>query len=255
MNPESNPETNGAADNPAAAPPPPGMEGQPVPGQTQPPPRIPSLSDKINWPTFGWLELTITLVLVGMVAGYFFTLTSWHQKWLEGRRQKKKWIAAQAGLDRAGLNPAEMESLEILADAQNQGELLDFLSIPPHLEISLHETLKHEPPERWGFTTRLRQAFRYQSYNLQIPLVSTRQLSLGDHVRITLWGGVMPKNYYGRVVESTLSNFAVELGGGGLEDAWEKKPEMDLYVLRSPDLETPFPCQVGGPSEQETRIV
>ncbi len=214
-----------------------------------------TIFDQIELPEFSLLEgvlIGASMVFFALYLLLIVLLDGWQK--LRARRGKQMaWL--ENWLKEAQLSPTETEALDRLAGEASATARYKLLSDPVRFETRVHEETVAGAPPSGNFVERLRESLRFDSHNLQVPVVSTRQFLPADAIRLTLWQGGLPHHFYGKVVECGQEAFAVEVRPEAVQLVTAAGAAVDLVYLRGLGLEYPFVALAARPGRRPDRLV
>ncbi|HKI98508.1 MAG TPA: hypothetical protein VKB51_08565 [bacterium] len=213
----------------------------------------PRILEYVKFSRFHWWEIGAIAVVLGALLGYALLAVVLDRRARARRRKHKQLSRLEAWLDAWRLEPDEEEALWELAGQRKPLALYALLAEPLRFERAVHEALisgKHLP-----FTERVRDALGYRSDNLSCPVVSTRQLMVGDHLRFAVWEEGRPQHHYAIVTAVSAAGLAVELTEAGFRDVTSARGETELFFLRGNDLEVRFPLAVRTADAERHRLL
>lgn len=211
--------------------------------------------DVIKLPEFTLLEGALivgSLITLGLYLMLIVYLDA-REKRKARRAKQMAWL--ERWLEHLSLSSHELGFLDNLAGKSTPAARYDLLSSPTRLEFRLQEALSEGREIDPSFAEKLRVMLGYTSQNLRVPVVSTRQLVIGDPVRISFSAGGMPHHFYGRVTASGALTFAVEAHKDAAKSVAQAGGEADLFYIRALGLEYPFAHITVRPGSQPDQLV
>ena len=196
--------------------------------------------DYLRLPALTWLEVVLIVLGLSALAIYLAVVVHLDQR-LRSRLQRRREAATVARwLAEWRLLPEEEAILHELARDETPQQLYGFLQDPVRFETEVDRAFRRWPPNQLGFLAQLRRDLNHFSDNLRKRLVSTRQISPGDAVRVALWEAGVPQFFYGHVQSTDEGGFTLLLGGDAVRSLQGTRGEIDLFLLRGNDSEYPF---------------
>jgi hypothetical protein len=213
----------------------------------------PRVLDYFKFRPFHWWEVGAIALVVGALAGYGLLVVFLDRRARAHRRRSKQLSRLETWLAAWQLAPEEEEALWELAGERKPLALYAVLADPVRFERAVHEALSGG--EQLPFTAHVRDMLGYRSDNLSCPVVSTRQLMAGDHLRFTVWEEGRPQHHYGVITAVSPGGVAVELTEAGFRDVIGTRGAIEMFYLRDNDLEVRFPLQVRSSDAERHRLL
>lgn len=213
----------------------------------------PRVLEAFKFARFHWWELISIAVVLGALVAYAVLAVLLDRRARRRRRRAKRLARLETWLEAARLSPEEEESLWELAGEHKPLALYAVLADPVRFEHAVQQALGGG--DRLPFLDRLRVLLGYCSDNPTCPVVSTRQLLPGDHLRFSVWEEGTPQGHYAVVTAVSAAGLAVELTETGFHDVTATRGVTELFLLRNNDLEVRFPLVVRSSDAQRHRLL
>jgi hypothetical protein len=210
--------------------------------------------DQIKIPLFGWVQAALVLGAFLFLGGYLVAVWYLDRTIAFKSKSDQKSADVRRRLAPAGLDDAAMSALYRVAHAHSEAKLYRVLGEPVGFETRVHEALESGESQGLECIPRVREHLGYTADNYLVPLVSTRQLTVGIGVRLSPRGTGPSGHHYGSVDAVGDGGFTIRLGQDGLNPSESAASDMDLVILRGQDLEHRFPFVPDGPIRNPTRV-
>jgi hypothetical protein len=213
----------------------------------------PRVVEYVKFAKFHIWELWAIAIVLGALGSYALLALVLDRQARIRRRRQRQLARLETWLSAFQLEPDEEEALWSLSGDGRPHSLYAVLSDPGRFERAVHEALSGGEP--MPFLERVRDELGYRSDNLSAPVVSTRQLMPGDHLRFTVWEEGRPQHHYGFITAVSPGGVAVELTEAGFRDVTTTKGMVELFYLRSNDLEVRLPFVLRSTDAERHRLL
>ena len=213
-----------------------------------------TIFDRIELPKFTLLEGVLIVVGLAALFGYVMLIAYLDRRARRKERQTKELAWLERWLEYAQLPAGQISTLEKLAGGEKPEQLHRLLSNPIIFEREIHRAVTKGHGVTLGFVSDVRNKLRFASDNLRAPMVSTRQLKVGDPMRLTVWEIGIPRNFYARVTETDINNFTLELKPEAVKSALAEGGPLEIYHLRGHGWEIRFEILPKGQGEEPNQL-
>ena len=210
--------------------------------------------ENLKFPEFDMWKLVLVFVVLGVLVSYFLFVIYLDRRSKKAALRRKQQARVEGWLEEWELESGEEKVLREMAGGEEDAlSLFQMLNHPRRFETRVHESFV----EGGGhpFLDRVRRQLGYQSDNLSVPLVSTRQLIVGDHLRFLILDGLRPLNHYGIVTAVDTRGITVQLTEEGYLAQRGKALDSELFYLRGNDMEYRFRLQVRRENPRRNSLV
>lgn len=209
--------------------------------------------EHLKFPEFEWWKLVLVFVVLGVLGFYFLLVIIVDRRNKKALLRRKQRARLEGWLEDWGLESAEEYALREMAGEEDPLSLFHMLDNPRRFEKRVHEAAGEGGGQ--SFLERVRRHLGYHSDNLSVPIVSTRQLIVGDHLRFLVRDGLRPYNHYGIVTAVELRGITVQMTAEGFLAQQGKARDTELFYLRGNDMEYRFPLQVRSENPRGNSLV
>ena len=199
--------------------------------------------EHFRFEAFSWWELALIALVLSALGTYFLLAVLLERRHRARALRKKAEDRLEQWLAEWELGKGQVALLRGLAPERGAMSLYRLLSDPAQFERAVHEGFSRGL--ELDFTDRIRGFLEYRSSDPRVPVVSTRQLVVGDHLRFGFWVMAQPIHQYGRVISNKTEGLVVQCTEEGWAMVRERADEGEMFFLRDNDFEYAFPLVLG----------